>query len=168
MVGQQSRLVLGFVLAAAGLSWAIPGNARAETTCQWAGSPTKPTGVFTISPGLTNVPAGAPAKFKASGQLTGDDPRCHGQTMTWVGQIDAGSTCPMASFEGNVKGLAGVATYWGRGSLLVPSYLYDGAGNLVGVENAQIVTQDNLPRYGNCIAPGGFTYANFSSTVVLF
>ena len=162
------RLALGLVVTAVAIGWAQPARAQAETTCYWAGTVANPTGAFTINPGVTNVPAGAPLKFRATGALTGDDPRCHGQTMTWVGPLDAGSSCLMAYFEGAVKGLSGVATFWGRGSLLVPSYLYDGAGHLVGVENAQIITEDNVPRYNNCNAPGGFTYANFSSTVVLF
>ena len=33
------------------------GEAGAATTCTWGGTPTAPTGVFTITPGVTNVPS---------------------------------------------------------------------------------------------------------------
>jgi hypothetical protein len=86
------------------------------------------------------------------------------------GQIDAPASCLLPlSFEGTVDGLPGVARWWGKGNLDVPSYLYDKAGNLVGVENAQIVSQDNVSQFTNCTAPGGFTGpATFSSNIVLF
>jgi hypothetical protein len=49
------------------------------------------------------------------------------------------------------------------------SYLYDRAGNLVGIENAEIMTEDNFPQTSECTTAGGFTGpASFSSTVVLF
>jgi hypothetical protein len=162
------RIVLGLLLAIVTLCCGHPGKAQAETICYWGGSATNPSGTLTITPGVTNIPAGSPLKFKAWGPLAGDDPRCHGQAMTWIGQLDAGSSCLLASFEGTVRGLQGVSTFWGRGNLLVPSHLYDKTGDLVGLENAQIVTQENLPRYNNCNAPGGFAYANFSSIVVLY
>jgi hypothetical protein len=162
------RLILGLGLALAALAWGQPTNAHASTTCSWAGSPTSPTGWFTLDPGLTNVPSATPSKFVAWGALSGSDPRCSGQ-MKWIGQADAGSTCSFVSFEGEVKGLPGVARFWGKGSLLVPSYLYDKAGNLVGVENAEILTPHNLPLAGTCLEPTGFTGpADFSSAVVLF
>ena len=89
--------------------------------------------------------------------------------MKWVGQVGAGSTCAVASFEGAVKGLHGVARFWGKGSLLVPSHLYDEAGNVVGVENANIMTQHNSSLTASCTAPGGFTGpADFSSVVELY
>jgi hypothetical protein len=167
-VHDPARIVLGLLVAIVALYWVHPGTAQAETTCYWGGTVANPTGTLTITPGVTNIPAGSPLKFKAWGPVSGDDPRCHGQTMTWVGQLDAGSSCLLASFEGTIKGLEGASTFWGRGNLLVPSHLYDRTGNLVGLENAQIITQDNLPRYNNCNAPAGFTYSNFSSNVVLY
>ena len=93
--------------------------AKASTTCTWAGTPVEPAGTFTIDPGVTNVPSAGPLKFKASGQLGGE---CSG-TMTFTGQINAGATCALAEFEGTVKGLPGVARFWGKGNLLVPSML---------------------------------------------
>jgi hypothetical protein len=121
-----------------------------------------------MDPGLTNLPSPGPSKFVAWGDLSGSDPRCSGQ-MKWIGRADAGSTCTLVSVEGVVKGLPGVARFWGKGSLLFPSYLYDKNGNLVGVENAEIMTQHNLPLTTTCLEPGGFTGpADFSSTVVLF
>jgi len=109
-----------------------------------------------------------PGKFVATGPLAGDDPRCQGE-MKFVGQVDAGSTCALASFEGVVKGLPGVARFWGKGNLLVPSNLYDDAGKLVGVENANIMTQYNSSQTEACTTPEGFTGpASFSSLVELY
>jgi hypothetical protein len=166
----KTRSLVGVALAVvvSALAWAHPGQARAAATCTWGGTPTAPTGSFTITPGLTNVPTGSPLRFVATGQLSGADRRCRGP-MKWVGQIDAGSTCAFASFEGAVRGLSGVARFWGRGSLLVPSHLYDKSGNVIGIENAQIVTQRNLPTFMDCTRPGGFTGpTEFSSVVELY
>src|SRR3989442_12841776 len=85
----------GSFLAAQALARAGAAEGR---PCTWAGTPDNPTGTFTITPGLTNLPAPGPLTFKATGVL-GGDPTCQG-TMTWVGQVDAGSTCSLAFFEG--------------------------------------------------------------------
>jgi hypothetical protein len=162
------RIGLGLTFSVSALASAHPAKAQAETVCQWGGTLTEPTGTLSITPGVTNFPAPTALKFVPTGALTGSDQRCYGQQMKWIGQLDAGSSCLFASFEGTIKGLAGVTSFWGRGNILVPSYLYDKDGNLVGVENANIITQDNVSRYNNCNAPDGFNYANFNSTVVLF
>jgi hypothetical protein len=156
------------VAFAAGLATAA--SADANTICTWAGTPQRPTGTFTITPGLTSTPTSAPIAFRATGKLEGDDPRCRG-TMRFVGQIDAGSTCTVAHFEEAVHGLRGVIRAWGAGSLGVPQSLYDDAGQLVGVENAQIATQANLSHFADCLTPAGFTGGwpgMFSSDLVLF
>jgi hypothetical protein len=143
--------------------------ARAPLTCTWAGTPAAPTGVFTITPGVTNVPSSGPLKFHATGRLAGG-PGCHG-TMTYIGQLDAGATCPESTFRGRVRGLPGVARFLGNGSLDVPSLLFDRRGNLVGVENAEIATQTNLQHALDCATPGGFAGgwpAMFSSVVERF
>jgi hypothetical protein len=91
--------------------------------------------------------------------------------MTFTGQLDAGATCPFSEFEGVVKGLPGVARFWGKGSLLVPSLLYDRNGNVVGSETAQILTETNFPHTADCATPTGYTGgwpAMFSSVVELF
>jgi hypothetical protein len=163
-----ARIGLALALALGALAFAQAGKAQASTTCRWAGTPTAPSGWFTLVPGLTGMPSSAPSRFVAWGELSGTDSRCSGQ-MKWIGQADAGSTCAVVSFEGEVKGLQGVASFWGKGNVLVPSYLYDRAGNLVGIENANIMTEHNLPLATSCTEPGGFTGpADFSSTVVLF
>jgi hypothetical protein len=157
---------IAVALAALAAGGAAP--ARAATTCTWAGTPVAPTGWFTVDPGTTALPMPEPGKFVATGPLAGDDPRCQGE-MKFVGQVDAGSTCAFASFEGVVKGLPGVARFWGKGSLLVPSNLYDNDGNLVGIENANIVTDYNRSQADACTTPEGFTGpANFSSGVELY
>jgi hypothetical protein len=90
--------------------------------------------------------------------------------MTWVGQADAGSTCAVLHIEGVVEGLPGVARFVGKGSLEFPSVLYDGSGNSVGVENAEILTPSNQPHLLDCTTPEGFRGgwpAMFSSVVHL-
>jgi hypothetical protein len=144
---------------------AAPASA-ATTTCTWGGTPVAPTGTFTISPGLTPLPAPGALKFKATGELVGDAP-CTG-TMTFVGQIDAGSTCALASFEGDVKGLPGVTQFWGKGSLTVPELLYDAAGNVVGSDQPEIMTPDNQGKATDCQTTSGFTGGTFAATVELF
>jgi hypothetical protein len=143
------------------------GSAEAAATCTWAGTPDAPTGTFTIKPGVTNLPSAGPLKFMATGTLGGE---CAG-TMTFTGQLDAGATCAFAEFEGTVKGLPGVARFWGKGSLLVHSLLYDKSGNVVGSENAQILTETNFPHTTDCATPAGFTGGwpgMFSSVLELF
>src|SRR4051794_29015837 len=130
------------------------GAAQASTTCTWAGNPATPTGVMTITPGLTNIPSPRDVRFHAWGQLSGG-PRCRGQ-LQFISAITAGSTCTLAHFEGRVVGLPDVARFVGDGSLDVPSRLYDTHGKLVGLENAEIVTATNLERSTDCQSPSGF------------
>jgi len=91
--------------------------------------------------------------------------------MTWIGRLDTGATCPFSTFRGRVKGFPGVARFVGRGSLDVPSLLYDRKGNLVGVENAQIMTQTNSSHFLDCTTPQGFSGGwpdMFSSVITRF
>jgi hypothetical protein len=149
------RILTVFALALASLASSVgTAPASASKLCTWAGTPAEPTGTFTIDPGVTNLPSAGPLKFHAIGQLGGE---CSG-TMTFTGQMDAGATCAFSEFEGSVKGLPGVARFWGKGSLLVPSVLYDRAGNVVGEENAQIITEANGLHPTDCATnPEGFT-----------
>jgi hypothetical protein len=153
-------------VAATGWGAAPATAAPTATVCTWGGTPAAPTGTLTIDPGTTNTPAPGPLRFRATGALAGD-PGCVG-TMTFVGQIDAGSSCALASVEGVVKGLPGVARFWGKGTLVVPELLYDSAGNVVGADQPQILTQDNASHFNDCNTPQGFTGGGFSSTVELF
>src|SRR5690349_23316947 len=128
---ERSRMSFGTVIAALAVATvtltaagpAVSPAAAATTICTWGGTPAAPAGSFTISPGITNMPSPGALKFKATGQLSGPGP-CTG-TMTFTGQIDAGSNCQLASFEGAVKGLPGVTRSWGKGSLMVPELLHD-------------------------------------------
>jgi hypothetical protein len=167
----RTRPMIGAVVLAAALLAAVGGtcSAQAATTCTWAGTPAAPTGTFTITPGVTNFPSAGPLKFKAVGELAGGA-RCQGR-MVFDGQLDAGATCPFSTFRGEVRGLPGVARFLGRGSLLVPSLLYDRAGNVVGVENAEILTQANSSHNTDCASTTGFTGGwpgMFSSVVELY
>jgi hypothetical protein len=165
---RKATIALAAAAAAAGLS-AIPAQATPGVTCTWAGTPVAPTGTFWVTPGVTNSPSSGPLKFLAVGRL-GGGARCHG-TMKFVGQLDAGATCPYSTFRGRVYGLRGVRRYLGHGSLDVPSQLFDRRGRFVGVENANIMTQANLGHTLDCATPGGFAGgwpAMFSSVVTLF
>ena len=163
------RITIALTLAAtslvvAGLE-AAPASAS-TTVCTWGGTPAAPTGTLTIDPGITNIPAPGALKFRATGVLAGGG-RCTG-TMTFIGQIDAGSTCALASFEGSVRGLPGVTRFWGKGSLVVPELLYDAAGNVVGADQPEILTPQNQPKTTDCTTAEGFTAGTFASTVELF
>lgn len=164
------RAAAAVSFVALAIAVAGPSAAHASATCTWAGTPAAPAGVFTITPGLTNLPSSQPSKFVATGMLAGADPRCRGR-MRFVGQIDAGSNCSVASFEEGVQGLPGVARAWGKGSIDVPQMLYDRQGRVVGIENAEIATATNLQHVVDCSTARGFVGGwpgMFSSVVVLF
>src|SRR3954454_6416934 len=153
-IGRSYRIGMALAIAAAALP-AQPAHARAGLTCTWAGTPAAPTGSFTMNPGVTNTPSAGPLAFRATGLLAGG-PRCRG-TVVFEGQLDAGATCPFSTFRGRVLGLPGVARFVGRGSLTVPSTLYDRKGRVAGVENAEILTPANLAHTTDCATPEGFT-----------
>jgi hypothetical protein len=141
--------------------------------CTWGGTPAAPTGTFTISPGVTNIPSPGPLDFSATGPLAGGGP-CTG-TMTFRGIVDAGGSCPALVFEGDkVDGLPGVASFYGPGALgLANELLYDKDGNVVGSDQPQVLTVDNLtdpdhPAFTGCDVPEGITSGTFSSTVELY
>jgi hypothetical protein len=151
--------------SAASAHSAAPAASRI-TVCTWGGTADAPTGTFTISPGLTNDPLAEPAVFKATGQLAGG-PGCAG-TLTYDGQIDAGGTCSENTFQGRAKGIRGVTRFEGVGAgPLGPARLYDRKGNVVGSENANVTTADNVPHFLDCNTPNGFTGGTFSSVIVL-
>ena len=162
------RVILGLAVLAAGVT-GPPASAAPGRTCTWAGTPAAPTGTFSITPGVTNTPSSGPLEFFATGRL-GGGPGCHG-TMTWIGQLDAGAACPFSTFRGKVTGFPGVARFVGRGTLDVPSLLYDRRGNLVGVENAEIATQANSSHLLDCTTQKGFSGGwpdMFSSVITRF
>jgi hypothetical protein len=140
--------------------------AQAATICTWGGTPAAPTGAFTLSPGLTNIPSPEPLRLKATGELAGGA-SCAGK-VTFLGEANAGSTCAVTSFEGVVKGLPGVVRFWGPGVFgLVNELLYDRDGNVVGADQPQVLTEDNAP-FTECNTTEGFTEGTFSSIIELF
>jgi hypothetical protein len=159
-------------LAAACLLTSGVGSAAAQTplVCQWGGTQPNPTGQITIDPGLTNTPSPFALAFKGWGTVTGGGP-CHGQTVTYVGQIDAGSSCAyVTGFEQIVYGLPGVKYAWGPGvGPFVHEFLYDANGNLVGEDTPIAFPPDsNDPAYTDCGTSEGLTHNRFSSTITLF
>ena len=161
-------VVVALSLVSAG--WSSPAGAHpspppAGTTCTWGGTPLAPTGRFTITPGVTNTPLAEPARFFVTGDLAGE-PGCGG-TLTYIGQIDAGGTCSVATFEGKADGIPGVSSFAGIGiGPFGPARLYDKDGKVVASENADLNTVDNIPHYMDCGTRQGFTGGNFSSVIV--
>jgi hypothetical protein len=144
--------------------------AGAATNCTWGGTPLAPTGKLTISPGTTNTPAGEPLQFLATGPLGGGG-GCTGK-MTFEGVLTTGSSCFSQIFEGKVRGVPGVARFWGPGAFgVVDELLYDRVGQVVGSDQPQVLTNatgESDPLFLDCGSPGGFTEGNFSSTVELY
>jgi hypothetical protein len=137
--------------------------AAAAATCLWGGTPVEPTGIFSVDPPLTNIPSSGPVEFTATGALAGD---CNGY-VTFKGTLEPGATCSEGVFGGTVKGLPGVVRFEGFDITgIAPSRLYDRDRNLVGSENAQLLTVDNAP-FTEC-GMEGFTKGNFSSVIELF
>ena len=165
----RSRLVIAGLLVALAsvLVPASVGVARASTAptvCTWAGTVDAPTGTFTITPGATNTPSTGPLVIRATGRLGGG---CRG-TLTYDGQIDAGSTCAAATFHGRATGMPGVTRFAGIGlASFAPARLYDAEGNVVGSENANLNTAENIPHFTDCNTPEGFRGGNFNSVIVL-
>ena len=161
-------------MMAAALGWIGMGVAPAQEaprTCAWGGNPVEPTGTFTIEPGVRTLPAPEPLKLHATGPAQGD--AC-GDTVTFVGVLRAGSTCAVPHFEGRVKGVPGVESFWGPGlsAVMANEFLYDGDGNHVGFNNPSVLNRDLLEQIAEngvaCNSPEGFTHGRFSSTIELF
>ena len=167
------RLCALAVSAAGALALAVaPSSASAATSCSWGGTPAAPTGIFTLSPGITNTPSSGPLAFRATGTVSGGGP-CQGHQFTFDGVFNPGSSCQLASGQGRAEGLPGVVRFAGAfGGYTVgpvaPTLLYDRAGNVVGFENADILTPANLPHLADCGTPQGFTGGSFSSVIGLF
>ena len=78
--------------------------AKGTTVSTWGGTPLAPTGVITLSPGVTNIPSTGPVQFMATGELAGDE-GCSGK-LTFTGYLDAGTTCAVPTpFHAKAEGL---------------------------------------------------------------
>jgi len=163
-------IAVGALLAGGPLGWwcaaqASPALPPAGTTCDWGGTADAPTGTFTVHPGLTNTASTAPARFKATGELSGDD-GCTG-TLTYVGKLEAGGTCASNTFKGVAKGLPGARTFLGTGLVSFgPARIFDRHGNVVASENTSLNTTDNAAHVTDCNTARGFRGGNFHSVIV--
>ena len=141
-----------------------PSAAQASTTCTWGGTPAEPTGTIGFSPGISNTPASEPGRLIATGPLGGG---CSG-TLTFKGS--AGGTCAYGFGEGTAKGLPGVARWTAEVFAgLAPALLYNNRGEVVGSENAQLVSNiagEEDPLIA-CNTPEGFKRGKFSSVIEL-
>lgn len=157
-VATASAALVGAVVLSAG---AAP--AHAATTCTWGGTPAAPTGRAVNTPGVTSTPSKTALRFHATGVL-GGGPGCRG-TVRFVGGMDKGASCALISFHARVYGLPGVRSVAGTSvSGVAPARLFDRAGNVVGSENAQFLT--NAP-FSACNTKQGMGTINFSSVIVL-
>ena len=162
-VSSAAALAAALLLSAGGGA----ASAQAAETCTWGGTPAAPTGTFVNSPGLTSTPNPGVITFTVTGVLGGD---CEG-TMSFKGSYDPGGSCLAATFSGTVKGLPGVRRFAGANAAgFLPSRLYDRAGNVVGSENANAFTADNVlgGPFMACSTPEGLIRGNFSSVIELF
>ena len=82
----------------------------------------------------------------ASGELAGRGP-CTA-TLTFDGALLRGATCAAQELAGRVKGLPGVVSFSGRGVAgAVHEFMYDEAGNIVGADQPQAYTAENIPHF---------------------
>lgn len=143
-----------------------PGNG----VCQWGGTPAAPTGTVTFSRGLTNNPSPYPISFVATGPAQGAP--C-ASTVTYKGELVAGSSCLVQQFEGTVEGVPGVTRFYGPGvTPNVAEVLWNGAGKVVGADTPTVANQNLLQQVladpTICQSPGGYTRGKFSSIISLF
>src|SRR3954451_15841840 len=168
----------GVAVAALSLSLSATGAGAASGTtagngrvCQWGGTPAKTSGQVTLKPGSTNTPSAGAQSFRAWGPLVGGGP-CHGQTMSFRGTLDEGSSCFTQFFRARVEGLPGVSRVEGPGAFgVVHEFLYDAAGNVVGSDQPQVLTTATDPDdlgFTDCGSPHGVTHLDFSSPVELY
>ena len=165
MIGASACAVASALALAGGAA-----SAQAATRCTWGGTPDNPTGTIRFyHRGLTNTPSPTAIKFRATGVVEGGGP-CHGQTVTFDGQADAGSSCVAGvPFEGRVIGLPGVAWLWGKGvGPVVRELDYDANGNLVGSDQAIVNPPKNDPLFTGCGTPQGIRTGVFSGEWDLF
>jgi hypothetical protein len=156
----------------------VPAMASAATSqgsrfCTWGGTPTAPTGVITLSPGVTNTPSTGPIDFTATGDL-GGGAGCTGK-LTFTGYIDPGETCGVSMpFHARAMGLPPIRRAEAMTGVAgtQPVLLYDGDGNVVGSEQAQFLsgaaTAESFPPFMDCSTPEGLTRAIWSDTIELF
>jgi hypothetical protein len=170
-VSVRPRTMIGASACAIASAFAMSGgvtSAQAATTCTWGGTPANPTGTIEfLRQGLTNTPSPFALPFRAAGVVEGGGP-CHGQTVTFEGQFDAGSSCAAATSQGLITGFPDVLVDKGVGiANTVAARLYDRNGNLVG--SYQVIAQGpkNDPLFTACNTPQGAKTGFFSATLEL-
>jgi hypothetical protein len=164
-------LLLVATLLAAATAWAAPAPATAATVCVWGGTPADPQGTATFTPGFKTAPSAEPLKFVATGPAEGEGCK---DTVTFVGVAEAGASCvsPVIFFSGRVKGVDGVDTFRGPGTIAqVHEDLYDKRGNVVGANdvwtaNAPLAEAIVTPPL-ECGTEEGFTTVRFSAVITV-
>src|SRR5438105_6596465 len=133
----RSRAVALVIATTAGCFLAMTASAAAghgETICTWGGTPAAPTGVITLSPGITNTPSTGPIQFTATGRLGGSG--CTGK-LTFTGYFEPGMSCAVNTpFHAEATGLPPVVRAEGQAGVAgsAPVLLYDANCNVVGSE----------------------------------
>lgn len=151
------------------------GTQAGAGVCQWGGTPTARTGMFTITPlGLRLQPSNQPLHLDAVGALTGDDPRCVG-TMTLDAEFDTGASCFGFTYSGDVifhdSGGnivdRGIARFVGGGGAHSRDLLLSPDGDVVATVDPFARSNDQLPFTGSCASEAGLAEGTFSSTTGL-
>jgi hypothetical protein len=76
---------------------------------------------------------------------------------------------PRAGARGHGQGPTGRGALLGRGVAgVVREFLYDKDGNIVGADQPQAFTTDNVPHFADCNKPQGITFLTFSAIVEHF
>ena len=169
----RARIAL-VVAAVAALGIGVPARA-APSGCIWGGTPAAPTGQFSFSPGLRFQPSTQPLAFKAWGPAEGAG--CN-KTVVFEGVALPGSTCGEVFFQGAVKGVPGIRTFYGGGpSAMVHEFLYDKDGNIAGLNDPMGVNPQLAEFIANdatddgqlaCNTAQGFDRGYFSSVITVF
>src|SRR5439155_15739819 len=127
----RARIAL-VVSVVAALGAGVPARA-APSGCIWGGTPAAPTGQFSISPGLRFQPSTQPLAFKAWGPAEGAG--CS-KTVVFEGVALPGATCGGIFFQGTVRGVPSIKTFYGGGTaVMVHEFLYDKNGTIAGAND---------------------------------
>lgn len=164
--------ILGALLCLPGPVAAGPG----VSVCGWGGTATERTGIFTVDPGLKNVPSLTPLHLRATGALSGDDARCAGVTMTIEGTVDPGSGCAGITHDagtvtftdarGNRVDL-GITHFEGTGPAYGRELFFGPKGELRATADPFARSADQIPFTQSCNSEDGLTRGTFAAATGL-
>lgn len=168
-----------FTLVMMALALIAPVRAGAQggaAVCGWGGTAQNRTGVFTVEPGLKNIPSLTSLHLMATGALSGNDPRCVGITMTIEGIVDPGSGCvgiihhsgtvSFTDSDGNAVD-RGITHYEGTGPAYGRELFYGPDGELKATADPFARSSDQIPFTESCNSEEGLTQGTFAAATGL-